>query len=312
LSELSDKIPDILLRSHAPSTNKGYNRIFSLWEKWATKVNAKVLPASDYFVALFIISLGNSTKSSSTIKSLIPAITWGHRMAGLPSLFDTQFVRDIASGLNRSYSKPRQPKEPFSSEDLIRAVQCSDLTSLKQLRSVTMMVIAFMGFLRFDELSHLKWSDVVFNEGYISIIIRRSKTDQLREGDKVLIAEALSDACAVTLLKKYLLLSGADANSEFYIFRSLSNNGTLRPTNSPISYNSVRQLIKNMCAVLGLDSSKFGVHSLRSGGATEAANRDVPDRLFKRHGRWSSDSSKDLYIKDNVTSMLKVSRSLGV
>ena len=34
-----------------------------------------------------------------------------------------------------------------------------------------------------------------------------------------------------------------------------------------------------------------GMH--RSGGAAQAV---VPNRLFKRHGRWSSDSTKDGYI----------------
>ena len=80
----------------------------------------------------------------------------------------------------------------------------------------------------------------------------------------------------------------------------------------PMSYNSVRQIIKDACLDLNLDCAKFGVHSLRSGGATEAANRAVPDRLFKRHGRWASDSSKDLYVKDNIKNLLKVSQSLGV
>ena len=37
------------------------------------------------------------------------------------------------------------------------------------------------------------------------------------------------------------------------------------------------------------DISAIGTHSLRSGGATAAANAGVPDRLFKRHGRWAKD-----------------------
>ena len=35
------------------------------------------------------------------------------------------------------------------------------------------------------------------------------------------------------------------------------------------------------------------MHSLRAGGATAAANAGVPDRLFKRHGRWKSESAKE-------------------
>jgi hypothetical protein len=39
---------------------------------------------------------------------------------------------------------------------------------------------------------------------------------------------------------------------------------------------------------------------MRSGGATAAANSDINDRVWKRHGRWKSDSSKDGYVVDSV------------
>ena len=58
--------------------------------------------------------------------------------------------------------------------------------------------------------------------------------------------------------------------------------------------------------------SKIAVHSLRSGGATAAANAGVKDRMFKRHGRWVSENTKDGYVKDNLDSMLSVSKSLGI
>ena len=56
----------------------------------------------------------------------------------------------------------------------------------------------------------------------------------------------------------------------------------------------------------------FGLHSLRSGGASAAANAGIPDRLFKHHGRWRSENAKDGYIKDDLNSRLRVSHSLGL
>jgi hypothetical protein len=38
---------------------------------------------------------------------------------------------------------------------------------------------------------------------------------------------------------------------------------------------------------------KLGLPSMRSGGATAAANSNINDRVWKRHGRWKSDNSKD-------------------
>ena len=59
------------------------------------------------------------------------------------------------------------------------------------------------------------------------------------------------------------------------------------------------------------DISKYCLHSLRSGGATAAANNGIADRLFKRHGRWVCENAKDGYIKDLLYERLKVSQSLG-
>ena len=63
---------------------------------------------------------------------------------------------------------------------------------------------------------------------------------------------------------------------------------------------------------LGFDAKQFGLHSLRSGGATAAAQAGVPDRLFKRHGRWRSESAKDGYIKDSMPALMSVSESLNL
>ena len=60
---------------------------------------------------------------------------------------------------------------------------------------------------------------------------------------------------------------------------------------------------------LGFDASKFGLHSLRAGGTTAAANAGVADRLFKRHGRWRSESTKDSYIDDLRDARMSVSKS---
>ena len=63
---------------------------------------------------------------------------------------------------------------------------------------------------------------------------------------------------------------------------------------------------------LGYPKNSFGLHSLRTGGASAAANAGVSDRLFKRHGRWKTDQAKDGYIKDKLDSLLSVSRSLHI
>ena len=57
---------------------------------------------------------------------------------------------------------------------------------------------------------------------------------------------------------------------------------------------------------IGLCRRDYGLHSLRFGGASAAANAQVTDRLFRRHSRWKSDKAKELHYKDNILYFLSV------
>ena len=64
----------------------------------------------------------------------------------------------------------------------------------------------------------------------------------------------------------------------------------------PLSYNRAREIVLSAFDSIGLPKQDYGLHSLRVGGASSAANARVPNRLFKRRGRWKSDKAKDGYI----------------
>ena len=51
---------------------------------------------------------------------------------------------------------------------------------------------------------------------------------------------------------------------------------------------------------------------MRSGGATAAANAKVPDQIFKRHGHWKSENSKDGFVEDSLESRFVVSKNIGL
>jgi len=74
----------------------------------------------------------------------------------------------------------------------------------------------------------------------------------------------------------------------------------------------MRQAFRRDLKTIGAVPSKFGLHSLRSGGATMAANSGVRDRVFQRHGRWKSAQSKDMYVDDDRDQRLSVSKFLGL
>ena len=86
----------------------------------------------------------------------------------------------------------------------------------------------------------------------------------------------------------------------------------LRKNDKPLSYTRMCAIVLDAFERINLPRSKFGLHSLRVGRATAAANSGVPDRLFKSHDGWRSDRAKDGYVKDNVKALLSVSHNLGI
>ena len=67
----------------------------------------------------------------------------------------------------------------------------------------------------------------------------------------------------------------------------------------PISYSTIRGAFRWDLQSLGVEPSKLGLHSLRSGEAITIANNGVNDRVFQRYGCWKSVQAKDTYVDDN-------------
>ena len=118
--------------------------------------------------------------------------------------------------------------------------------------------------------------------------------------------------CPVKHLEDYLRLVNINISSSQYIFRAISKSrkSRLRRKNKPISYTTIRQNLLKVIKAVGLNWKDYGLHSFRAGGASLAANKGIPDRLFKRHGQWKSDRAKDGYVEDDLKMLLSVSKNL--
>ena len=216
-----------------------------------------------------------------------------HATSGLVSPASHPLVKAALSGLQRILAKPVVKKEPMT-VDMIK-IDAERTGSLSDMRLATACVLGYAGFLRFSELVELKSADFAINKSMMTIRITRSKTDQLRQGDEVVIARANSTMCPVSMLERYMLRVGMTLGDERQLFRAIQktkNGEKLRESGGHISYSCLRSLYMKKMSDLGFPAHEFGLHSLRAGGATAAANASVPDRIFKRHGRWKSENTK--------------------
>ena len=105
-----------------------------------------------------------------------------------------------------------------------------------------------------------------------------------------------------------MLQAGIQRTDKSFLFQQitkLKDRERLKAGGS-LSYTRLRECLKAKLLQL---APQFGLHSLRVGGATAAK---VPDRLFRRHGRWKTEVAKDGYVEDSLEARLSVSSSLGL
>lgn len=306
-----------VLMSRASGTVNGYTRAFNRWKEFASRWgDIAIFPAEPLPVALYLQHLLESTSSCSSVDAAFYGLKWVHETAGLVSPTDSSLVAAVREASKRILGTGRSNrKEPMPRDLLQSIVDRADLSNGLELRNVCLYVLCFAGFLRFDDVSRVKRNEISFHSGYMSIKVEKSKNDQLRQGDEVLISEGEGATCPVKILKEYLNMFSIDPMSNEFIFRQLiktKKSYKLACNNKPISYSTFRDHLRKSLRGLVSDPRVYGTHSFRSGGASAAANSGVPDRVFQRHGRWKSASAKDGYVKDSTDVKLSVSRSLGL
>lgn len=267
-------------------------------------------------MALYLTYVIRKSSTSAPVEEASNAISWAHQVAILEDPTQHELVKQVVAGAKRILAHQTNKKEPITPEILAKLVDkfAGESADLDDIRIVAICLMSFAGFLRYNEVSALKESDLHIYSDHMEIFIEASKTDQYRDGAWVVIARTQTKTCPVHMMERYTKLANVTGSPDLHLFRGIvrSKNGVRLRAQGGLSYTRMRELLLEKLAQVGLDPKNYGLHSLRSGGATAAANAGVPDRLFKRHGRWRSENAKDGYVKDSLTSRLSVTKDIGV
>lgn len=83
-------------------------------------------------------------------------------------------MSNLVEASKRLLSKPVCKKEPITSDVLVALCEkYSDSADRLVIRDLCMILIAFSGFLRFDELSSLHCNDIKFHDNYLSSLYQK-------------------------------------------------------------------------------------------------------------------------------------------
>ena len=317
-NEFKAVLADVLEASKSKNTIDKYKRAFEGWRFWCLTNKVTPFAANAEDVSRYLIHLHQIDAPYSRMEAAFYGIKWHYDCVPRSSNpCDCKFLHNVLLGLKRIHAKPIVKKDPIT-PDIIKALvsKFGHSNSLIDLRLCTMTLLAYAGFLRHNELINIRRCDLEIYSSHVSIFIIKSKTDIFRQGAWVLIGATHSMTCPVGMLRRYLAEADLhnDADEDF-LFRPVNfckSLNTYKLRSGQLSYTRCLELLKQALFSVGLDPKKFGMHSLRSGGASAAANIGVPDRLFKKHGRWRSETAKDGYIQDSMKDRLSVSLNLGL
>ena len=137
----------------------------------------------------------------------------------------------------------------------------------------------------FDESKNLCVSDIQFISSpthYVILKIKNSKTDKFNSGVEISIGCSDHEICAVCALEQYLecryTVLPPNASDPLFVTR----------TGHALTKHLFNSNLKLVLSLAGIDPSHYSGHSLRAGGATDAALSGMPDWEIKMIGRWSS------------------------
>lgn len=312
-------LPDLLTESKSNNTVQNYYYGFLRWKKWALSNGISsefILPAKPIHVAIYLACLVQQNRTPSPINQAFYSIRWAHKIISVISPTDSDLVKNILEGAKRRLSVPIKKKEPITPDMLSQMfdrLYCEN--NLYNQRTISACLLSYSGFLRVSELLNLKTCDIQFFLSHMSVFIQKSKTDIYRDGDRIIIARTGNKLCPVKNLESFLEWSNNPLDTDVFVFRNLTKtkeNYVFRKENKPLSYTRMRELFIEAFSPIVPNIKSFGLHSLRSGGASAACNFGISDRLFKRHGRWRSETAKDGYVKDSFSDRMLVSQNLGL
>ena len=164
MKDLFDKLPGVILQDRAASTTTQYINGFQRWKRWAQARTqpVNVLPASPLHVAIYLLSIMQTSNTTAPVTTAFYSLAWAHRIASVPSPTDNSLPKSVLEAAKRTLNKAHNRKEPVTPDMIHTLLEIYPLesASLFHIRTLTFIVIGYAGFLRFNELRNIRYSDI--------------------------------------------------------------------------------------------------------------------------------------------------------
>lgn len=262
------------LREAARSTNTriAYAKAWRRFSDYCHVRKIRPQEARSQDITEFFVQLGTEPAESTgrmlamgTLKMYRSGLNRHYAELGIESPAAGREVSDVLAGLARMRDEmPRRVKALREYE--IKAMLDVCPSGRFGRRDAAMLALGFAAALRRSELCALLIADIkILRCDKMVVWIRRSKTDQAGQGQRVAVPEGRTIR-PVSHVRKWLDVAGVH---DGYLFQTFRRGG--RPSGQGLSHSEVPRLVKKYAVKVGLDPADYSGHSLRAGFVTSAA-----------------------------------------
>jgi len=275
--------------AYAPNTLRAYWADMIEFITNCDQLGAEALPASPSTIANFLVLTISQGIKTSTVKRKVASISAIHRLSGYPDPTKGPEVRLAVRKIERQLGNRSTQAYPITRVllDRLLAVCGNDLHGK---RNRALLLLAYDSMRRRSELVSLRVEDMdwLSDEG-VSILLRRSKTDQAGTGRWIHLGSEATNA-----IEDWLEAGGI---TEGFLMRGVNAQGSV--TNS-LCDSRVGRIYKRLGQLAGLSEEvvrSISGHSMRVGGAQDLLNMGATLPQIMVKGGWAKTDTVMRYVE---------------
>ena len=278
--------------AYATATEEAFRSDSAVFSGWCSAAGLDALPAAPATVAAFIETM-TETRKPATIRRYVSTISHMHRAAGVPNPCTDPLVKFALRRMGKVLTVRQRQAKGINRSLLDRMLGATGLTP-RDMRNRALLAVAYDTLGRRSELVTLQFDDLrVDEDGHGSVLIRRSKTDQLGEGSARYLAPD-----TVQLVQEWTAAAGL---TDGPLFRATRWNGA---AGGALSADDVGRIFKAMAAAAKLAPKvvkQISGHSTRVGAAQDMGAADIGMAGIMAAGGWKTPAMVGRYTSQQAT-----------
>lgn len=263
--------------AYSPNTIRAYRADFEEFIAFCHQINEQALPADPQTIATFIDTVTSCGKSSASIRRKLVSIATIHRFCRHPDPTKDAEVRLAMRKMHRKLGRACDQAYGITANTLQKMLLTTG-ADLRGLRDRVLLHLAYETMRRRSELVSLQIEDITPTPAGAALLLRKSKTDQERNGTWLHVSStAYAEIC--TWLESANIQGG-------FLLRGVISRGRVTKL---LCGGQIGRIYKRLAKCAGLPQNtieQISGHSLRVGAAQEMLLRgaSLPQIMVK--GGW--------------------------